>query len=260
MAGLLQDKVVVVSGVGPGLGRSIAVRSARAGADVVLVARTEAKLAQVAREVTTLGRRAVTVAADITDPASAETVVTAATRAFGQIDTLVNNAFLKPSMADFAHTDHQSIRDGIELSVIGALRMSQRCTAALAATGGSIVMVNSMVVRHSDPIYGSYKVAKSALLAMSQSLSSELGPQGIRVNTVAPGYIWADSLEDYFRALAQENDSSVEQVYQATAARTDLRRLPEPDQIADSIVFLASDMAAAVTGQCLDVNCGEYHH
>ncbi|WP_433594335.1 SDR family oxidoreductase [Nocardia sp. CA-145437] len=258
--GLLQDKVVVVSGVGAGLGRSIAVRSARAGADVVLVARTEATLDDVAAEVTALGRRAITVAADITDPDSAAKVVTRAKQTLGRIDTLVNNAFLKPSMADFAHTDHQSIRDGIELSVIGALRMSQLCTAELADTGGAIVMVNSMVVRHSDPIYGSYKVAKSALLAMSQSLSSELGPQGIRVNTVAPGYIWAESLEGYFQTLAEETGSSVDDIYRATAANTDLRRLPEPDQIADAIVFLASDMAAAIAGQCLDINCGEYHH
>ncbi|NEW39871.1 SDR family oxidoreductase [Nocardia cyriacigeorgica] len=260
MTGLLQDKVVVVSGVGPGLGRSIALRSAGAGADLVLVARTRSTLEEVAKEVIALGRRAITVQADLTDHSSAENVVAQACQAYGRIDVLVNNAFHMPSMVDFAHTDHQHIRDSIELSVIGSLRMSQLCTPALSATQGSIVMVNSMVLRHSDPTYGSYKIAKSALLSMAQSLSSEIGPHGIRVNSVAPGYIWADTLKGYFAAVAAEQNSTVEQVYQTTAANTDLRRLPEPDQIADSIVFLASDHAAAITGQCLDVNCGEYHH
>lgn len=258
--GLLQDKVVIVSGVGPGLGRSIALRSARAGADLVLVARTESTLDEVAKEVVGLGRRAVVVPADLTDHDSAQNVVDKACEAYGRIDALVNNAFRMPSMADFAHTDHQHIRDSIELSVIGSLRMSQLCTPALAATQGAVVMVNSMVLRHSDPIYGSYKIAKSALLSMAQSLSSEIGPLGVRVNSVAPGYIWADTLKGYFAAVAAEQDTTVERLYESTAANTDLRRLPEPDQIADTIVFLASELSTAVTGQCIDVNCGEYHH
>ncbi|WP_043451137.1 SDR family oxidoreductase [Jongsikchunia kroppenstedtii] len=257
---LLADKVVIVSGVGGGLGRSVAVRAAQAGADLVLVARTESTLHDVAKEVVDQGRRAVVVPADLTDEASAKNVVDQALSSYGRIDTLVNNAYLTPSMTDFAGTDHQHIRDAFELSVIGSLRMSQLCTPALAESQGSIVMINSMVLRHSEPIYGSYKLAKSALMSMSQSLASEIGPLGVRVNSIAPGYIWADTLKEYFTGLSEQTGASVDDIYAATAANTDLRRLPEPDQIADTVTFLASDMAIAVTGQCLDVNCGEYHH
>ncbi|MGB6051168.1 MAG: SDR family oxidoreductase, partial [Rhodococcus sp. (in: high G+C Gram-positive bacteria)] len=140
------------------------------------------------------------------------------------------------------------------------LRLCQLFTPALAESGGSIVMINSAVIRHSQPKYGSYKIAKAALLAMSQTLASELGPQGIRVNTVAPGYIWGETLKGYFAHAARKYGTTSEQIYQQTAAGIDLRRLPEPDEIADAVVFLASPGARAITGQCLDVNCGEYHH
>jgi NAD(P)-dependent dehydrogenase (short-subunit alcohol dehydrogenase family) len=123
-----------------------------------------------------------------------------------------------------------------------------------------VVMINSAVLRHSRIPFGGYKMAKSALLALARSLATELGPQGIRVNSVAPGYIWAGSLKWYFGYLAEQRGVDRQQVYDEAAATTDLRRLPEPDEVADAVVFLASSMARAITGQCLDVNSGEYHH
>jgi NAD(P)-dependent dehydrogenase (short-subunit alcohol dehydrogenase family) len=77
---------------------------------------------------------------------------------------------------------------------------------------------------------------------------------------VAPGHIWGDSLKWYFGYLAKKRGVTPEEIYAETAARIDLRKLPEPDEIADAAVFLASPLARAITGQCLDVNCGEYHH
>ena len=257
---MLEGKVVVVSGVGPSLGRSIALRSAAAGADVVLAARTEDFLREVAKEVAELGRRALVVSTDITDPESSSALVDSALNSFGHVDILVNNAFAIPSMKDLAHTDESIIRRGLELSVFGTLRLSQLFTPALVESAGSIVMINSAVLRHSQPKYGSYKIAKASLLAMSQTLASELGPQGVRVNTVAPGYIWGSTLQGYFAHMAKKYGTTSEQIYEQTASATDLRRLPEPDEIADAVVFLASPLARAVTGQCLDVNCGEYHH
>ena len=121
-------------------------------------------------------------------------------------------------------------------------------------------MISSMVVRHSRLTFGPYKMAKAALLALAQSLATELGPQGIRVNSVAPGYIWAGSVKWYFGELAKQRGVTRQQIYDETAASTDLRRLPEPDEVADAVLFLASDLARAITGQCLDVNCGEFHH
>lgn len=257
---LLQDKVVVVSGIGPGLGRAIAVRSAHAGADVVLAARTESRLAEVAKEIAGLGRRAVAVPTDINDEAAAAHLVDASLDAFGRVDALVHNAFAIPPITDLSDVDIDAVRAGFETNVIAALRLTRLFTPALEQSRGSVVMINSAVLRHSRRTFGAYKMAKSSLLALAQSLATELGPRGIRVNSVAPGYIWADNLKWYFAYLAQQRGVSAEEIYAETAATIDLRKLPEPDEIADAVVFLVSNMARAITGACLDVNCGEYHH
>ena len=257
---LLRGKVVVVSGVGPGLGRAIAVRCARAGADVVLAARTESRLAEVAKEIAELGRRALCVPTDITDDDSAEHLLATTLDGFGRADALVHNAFAFPPMLNLLDTELDAIRSSLETNVLGALRLTRLFASALDAADGSVVMINSAVLHHSRRTFGAYKMAKTALLSIARSLATELGPRGIRVNSVAPGYIWADALKWYFAYLAEQRGVPAEAVHAETAATTDLRRLPEPDEIADTVVFLASDLASAITGQCIDVNCGEYHH
>ncbi|HMS77103.1 SDR family oxidoreductase [Gordonia sp. (in: high G+C Gram-positive bacteria)] len=256
MTGLLADRVVVVSGVGPGLGKAICRRMADAGATVVLAARTESRLAEIAVE---LGENTLVVPTDITDDATVDNLRERVIDRFGRVDVLVNNAFALPSMKPLARTDFDQITASLNLTVLGTLRVIKAFTEPLADTAGAIVNINSMVIRHSEPRYGSYKLAKSALLAMSQTLATELGERGIRINSVAPGYIWDDQLKWYFGQVADKYGITTEQVYQQTAARSDLKRLPEPDEIADAVVFLASPMARAITGHTLDVNCGEYH-
>ena len=258
MAGLLENKVVVISGVGPALGTTLARRCAEAGADLVLAARTVERLDEVAGQVGGIGRRALAVRTDITDDAAVDNLVAETLAAYGRVDVLINNAFRVPSMKPLAETTFGHIRDAIELTVLGALRITQGFTPALAESKGSVVNVNSMVIRHSQPKYGAYKMAKAALLAMSQSLATELGPQGIRVNSVAPGYIWGGTLQSYFAHQAGKYGTTVEQIYDAAAAASDLKRLPTEDEVASAILFLASDLSSGITGAMLDVNCGEY--
>jgi len=257
---MLENKVVVISGVGPALGTTLARRCAEAGADLVLAARTAERLTEVADEVKSLGRRALAVSTDITDDEQVANLVTRSLEEYGKVDVLINNAFRVPSMKPLADTTFQHIRDAIELTVLGALRISQEFTPALAEAKGSVVNVNSMVIRHSQPKYGAYKMAKAALLAMSHSLSTELGAQGIRVNTVAPGYIWGGTLQSYFAHQAGKFGTTVEEIYNAAAAGSDLKRLPTEEEVASAILFLASDLASGITGATLDVNCGEYKH
>ncbi|GAB18912.1 putative oxidoreductase [Gordonia effusa NBRC 100432] len=257
--GILSDKVVVVSGVGPGLGRSICLRAAAAGATVVLAARTESRLQEVAAQVQALGGKTLVVPTDITDDAAVDNLVAQTIGELGHVDVVVNNAFALPSMKPLGRTDFDQITASIELTVLGTLRVIKGFTESLAESKGAIVNINSMVIRHSEPRYGSYKLTKSALLAMSQSLATELGDKGIRVNSVAPGYIWDDQLKWYFGEVAKKYGITPEQVYEQTASKSDLKRLPEPDEIAEAVVFLGSSMASAITGHTLDVNCGEYH-
>ncbi|ABL06138.1 short-chain alcohol dehydrogenase [Mycobacterium ulcerans Agy99] len=245
--------------MGPGLGTTLAHRCAAEGADLVLAARIGDRLDELAKQIIDKGRQAIAVRADITDDDQVSNLVDATLEAYGKIDVLVNNAFRVPSMKPLAETTFQHIRDAIELSALGALRVIAGFTRALAETNGSIVNVNSMVLRHSQPKFGADKTAKSTLLAMSHSLAAELGVKGIWVNSVAPGYIWGDTLQGYFEHQAGKYGTTVEKIYQATAAQSDLKRLPTEDEVASAVLFMASDLSSGITGQTLDVNCGEYH-
>jgi NAD(P)-dependent dehydrogenase (short-subunit alcohol dehydrogenase family) len=257
---LLQDKVVVISGVGPGLGRAIAEQCAKAGADLVLASRTEARLHEVAADVEALGRKALVVPTDINDDASAQALVDATLAHYGRIDSLVNNAFANPPLGPLQTVDFDKARAGFETNVFAALRLTRMFVPSLKETSGTVVMINSSVLRHSSMPYGAYKMTKASLLALAQSLATELGPQGIRVNSVAPGWIWADTLQNYFKYLAGKRSVDPQVLYDEIANTIDLRRLPVPDEIADAVVFMASSLSRGITGHCLDVNCGEYHH
>jgi NAD(P)-dependent dehydrogenase (short-subunit alcohol dehydrogenase family) len=257
---LLEDKVVVVSGVGPGLGRAIAEQCAKAGADLVLASRTESRLAEVAADVRALGRRAVVVPTDINDDESAQHLVDATLAEYGRIDSLVNNAFAVPPLGPLQTVDFDQARAGFETNVFAALRLTRMFAPSLVQTQGTVVMINSSVLRHSSQPYGAYKMTKASLLALAQCLATELGPQGIRVNSVAPGWLWAQTLQNYFGYLAHKRGVDAQVVYDEIANTIDLRRLPVPDEIADAVVFMASPLSRGITGHCLDVNCGEYHH
>ena len=226
----------------------------------MLAARTASRLDEVAKEIAALGRRALPVPTDVSDDEAAQRLAQAARDEYGRVDALVYNALAMPPIKPLGAVPLGALQAAFDANVIPALRLIRLLVPHLAESKGSVVIINSMVVRFSEPTMGPYKLAKAAMLAMAQNMATELGPQGIRVNSVAPGHIWGDSLKWYFGYLAKKRGVTSEEIYAETAAGIDLRRLPEPDEIADAAVFLASPLARAITGQCLDVNCGEYHH
>lgn len=263
MVDLLTDKVVVLSGVGPGLGRSLGEEAAKMGADLVLASRTPKRLEKMAEVVRAHGRRALVVPTDITDEDQRKQLVEAALDEFGKVDCLINNAFGIPPMDPISTLDLEGLRNANETNVFAPLRLSALFADALAATadkpGGSIIMVNSCVIYSSQPEYSGYKLSKGTLEHLAQSLATELGPRGIRVNSVAPSYIYEDVNKAYFDWIAQESGRTHEEVYAEKAEPTDLKRLATPDEVARAALFLASDLASAVTGQMLNVDCGEFH-
>ncbi|MBM7516768.1 SDR family oxidoreductase [Nocardioides nitrophenolicus] len=263
MVDLLTDKVIVLSGVGPGLGRSLGEEAAKMGADLVLASRTPHRLEKMADVVRSHGRRALVVPTDITDEDQRKALVEAALDEFGKVDCLVNNAFGIPPMDPISTLDLDGLRTANETNVFAPLRLSALFADALAQTedkvGGSVIMVNSCVIYSSQPEYSGYKLSKGTLEHLAQSLATELGPRGIRVNSVAPSYIYEDVNKAYFDWIAQESGRTHEEVYAEKAAPTDLKRLATPDEVARATLFLASDLASAVTGQMLNVDCGEFH-
>jgi NAD(P)-dependent dehydrogenase (short-subunit alcohol dehydrogenase family) len=120
-------------------------------------------------------------------------------------------------------------------------------------------MVNSCVVYQSQTEYAGYKLSKGTLKHLASSLATELGPRGIRVNSVAPSYIYEDVNKAYFDYLAAEAGTTHEEIYRQKAEPTDLKRLATPDEVARAALFYASDLATCVTGTMLNVDCGEFH-
>ena len=263
MNGLLQDKVVVLSGVGPGLGRSLGEEAARLGADLVLVSRTRKRLDKMAEVVRSHGRRALVVPTDINDGEACERLVTATLEEYGRVDCLINNAFAIPPMEPLTTIGHDALRDSLETNAFAPLRLSTLFADALAESpdhpGGSIIMVNSAVLRQSQPEFGGYKLTKGALVHIASALATELGPRGIRVNSVAPSWIYEDVNKAYFDWMAGERGLTHDDIYREIADRTDLKRLATPEEVARATLFLASDLASAVSGITLDVSCGEFH-
>lgn len=259
---LLNGKVAIVSGLGPGLGRAVALRFAAEGADVALGARSEEYLRAVAAEVRDLGRRAAWVETDVTDPEQCAALAQATRENLGGIDVLVNNAFTSGApRTEVEVADLERWRTVMEVNYWGAVHMTRAVVPAMKDQGsGRVVMINAMAMRRVRPTWGAYVGSKSALAGITRVLALELGPHGIRVNAIHPGYIYAGAVRALFDSLAAERGVDHQVIYEEVAAETCLRYLPTPEEIAGSILFLASDLALPVTGQSLDVNAGHWFH
>ena len=258
--GLLRDRVVVLAGYGPGLGTALAQRSVEEGARLVIASRTESKLVAAAEELRAAGAEAVLpVATDIDDPAACQALVDRTLAELGQVDVLINNAFRMPPMVPLTRIRPAEVEKAMATNVLGPLRLASVFADALQLTQGNIVMVNSAVLWQSQPEFGPYKLTKGAMLHMSQSLATELGPRGIRVNSIAPSYIYEDLNKMYFDWLAEERGITHQDVYDEKASATDLRRLATAEEVANAALLLASPLSSAITGVCLDVSCGEFH-
>jgi NAD(P)-dependent dehydrogenase (short-subunit alcohol dehydrogenase family) len=257
---LLAGRNAIVSGIGPGMGRDVSLALAREGADLVLAARSDARLEEVAKDVRALGRRALCVRADVTRAEDCAALADTAVRELGGIDVLVNNAFHAGSFAPFETADLERWREPLEVNLFGTLRLTQAVLPALRARGGgSVVMIGSMIVRDLRPAeMADYAASKAALLAAAQGLARQLGRHRIRVNTVVPGYIWGESLEAWLRAQAKARGVAFEVVRDEVASQIALGHIPHSEEIAGAVVFFASDLSCAVTGQSLDVNGGHF--
>ena len=225
--GRCAGKVVLVTGAQQGIGRAIAVRFAGSGADVALnYLDDQAAAESAAAEIAAMGRRATTIAADIARPAEARRLVADAERALGPIDVLVNNAAIFPR-APFLELTEDTWDAVLDTNLKGTFVCSYR--GSMRATA--------------------YMASKLGIVGLTRGMARELAPLGIRVNAVAPGVTNTamprlGNTEEALAALARSNPSG---------------RLAEPEDIADVVVFLATDAARHLVGQLIHVNGGDYH-
>ena len=258
----LSGKTVVVSGVGPGLGRELAATALREGANVVIGARTEARLKQTASELDPSGERIAFSALDVRDADGCARLVETATSRFGALDAVVHSAAYDASFGGIEGADLDEFRAVYDINVFGTLQLTQAALPALKVGGGAILFIGtqSMYLPVPGLLQLAYGSSKASMHAAGHLMAVELGPYKIRVNTVVATWMWGPAVEGYVKGVAAERGISVDEVKAEIAANMLLQDIPEDGDVAEAVMFLASDKGRMITGQTLFVNAGEYLH
>ena len=242
----LSGRRALVTGAGQNVGAGIARALAEAGADCVLVARTQADLDAVAATVRERGRRALAIAGDVNDLALLAQVVERTQREFGRLDFVINNAggsrsrpILKTRVDELEHSFHFNVSVPFELVRLAA-------PAMLAGGGGSVVNISSVAAKNAVRGNLAHGLTKAALNALTRLMAAELAPK-IRVNAVLPGAIETDALRGWLSAMEPN-------VRETMIQNTPMRRNGLPDDIADAVLYLCSPASSFVTGELLKVD------
>jgi 7-alpha-hydroxysteroid dehydrogenase len=242
----LDDKVVIVTGAGRGIGAAIARTYAEVGANVVLAARTEAQLEEVAADVRASGGEALVVPCDVSELDVLDNLVDRTVETFGGVDIVVNNAggsmpnaFLDTSVRAFEKAFHFNVTTAFRLTQLAVPHMLDR-------EGASVVNISSAIGRMSDRGFAAYGTAKGALTHLTRLLAADLAPR-VRVNGIAVGSVATSALQ-----VVLDSD----EIHDEMVARTPLKRLGDPTDIAAAALWLASPAGSWVTGKVVEVDGG----
>jgi NAD(P)-dependent dehydrogenase (short-subunit alcohol dehydrogenase family) len=256
---ILEDKVVIVSGIGPGLGQELAINAGREGAKVVLAARTQAFLDEVDAEVRKTGAETLVVATDITQTDQCQNLVDKTVERFGRIDALINSAYSGGTFCTFEDANLDDWRKTMEVNLFGSLGLTQLVVPVMKNQGkGAIVNINTLVERKPLPMQAAYASSKGALTVATRMLAKELGPHGIRVNSVAMGWMWGPPVEGFVKGQAKATGQSVDEVIADITKDIPIGVIPDDADCANAALFFASDLSAVVTGANLNCNGGEF--
>lgn len=255
---LLKDKVVVISGVGPGLGRKLTLLCVAEGAKVAIGCRNTAFLEGLAQEVRDAGGQVVSSPTDVKSVEQCNALVDAAVKAFGRIDGLVNSAY-QYAPSPFEDADLSVWAGAMDVTCFGALRMAQAVIPHMKkAGGGSIVNVSTMETRKNRSGEGAYSIPKAALEMATRQMAFELGRYKIRVNSTLMGWMWGVPVENALNAWAQQSGAPLQTIIDGVTTQIPLGEIPTDQDCAKSVVFFLSDYSNVVTGALLNVNGGEY--
>ena len=259
----LKGRTVIISGVGEGLGRETALVAAREGGNVVLGARTESNLEAVAKEVEAEGGKVAFRRTDISKEADCQALVDLAVSEFGQLDGVINIAAMDAVFGGLGQAgDFSEWKQLFDVNLYGSLFMTRCALPELQKTQGAVVFVSSQTQHHPPPeaLQMAYASSKAAITGAMRHMAHEIGPLGVRVNEVAPGWMWGPPVEGYVKMLAQGAGITPEAQLEKMTAHMPLRKMASDGDVAESLVFFASPRSNGITGQTLLINAGEVVH
>lgn len=255
---LLQDKVIIISGVGPGMGQAMAKIAAAEGAMVGLGARNQDFINDVKKEIENAGGKALALSTDVSDTAQCQALAKAVNEEFGRIDGLVNSAYNHGSWATCDVADPTQWAGVYDVNCIGALRMGQAVLPAMKAAGkGAIVNVSTMATVNPFPGEAAYAASKGGLGVLTKHMAKDFGGAGVRVNACRMGWIGGAPVYGYIDgqvAMGRERDDVVSEI----TDRIPLGIIPPEDDCSKAVLYFVSDYANVVSGATLDVNGGQY--
>jgi 3-oxoacyl-[acyl-carrier protein] reductase len=255
----LKDRVVIVTGASQGMGRATANAFAAEGAALAICARNQKALQTAAKEIqNTPGVQVLAQAADVTDPEAVKRFVAEVAKKFGRIDVCVANSGGPPAK-NFLSTTLDEWRRAVDMNFLSFVKLAREVIPHMQRNHwGRFITITSISVRQPIPELVMSNAVRASVVGLVKSLANEFGKDGILVNNVAPGYTATERLNELAGTRALAAAVSLKEVYESWAADIPVRRIGKPEEIADTIVWLASERASYITGQTILVDGGLY--
>jgi NAD(P)-dependent dehydrogenase (short-subunit alcohol dehydrogenase family) len=252
----LLDRRALVTGASRGIGRSIALALAIAGADVALSARGQAELEQLAAEIRALGRQAFAIPADVTSADQVAQMAESALAGLGGVDILVNNAGAAASHKFLGHPD-ELWHHMLAVNLTSVYYVTKALAPQMITRGsGRIIMIASVASKVGARYIAAYTAAKHGVLGLTRALAAELVASGITVNAICPGYVDTPMTDAAITNMVARTRLNEAQARETLEQMSPQRRLIEPEEVASLAVYLASDSARGITGQAINVDGG----
>ena len=253
---VLSGRRAVVTGAGRGIGRSIALALAQAGADVAVTARTQGEIEQLAAEIRAMGRQSLAVPCDVTDSEQVKHMASTLIDGLGGVDILVNNAGNAGSHKFLNHPDELWYRM-LSINLTSVYYVTKAFVPRLIEhRWGRIITIASMASRVGGSYIAAYTAAKHGVLGLTRALAVELLPYNITVNAICPGYVNTPMTDASVSNIAARTGMSEAQAREALEKSSPQKRLFEPEEIAAVAVFLAQDINKGITGQAINIDGG----
>ena len=255
----LKNKVVLIAGASQGMGRAAAQSFAEEGAKIAICARTEEKIQRAADEIrSSTGAEVIARGMDVTYQAAVEQFVKEIVQKFGRIDVCVANAAGPPAKT-FLQASGEEWQQAFNMNFMSVIHLAREVIPHMQKNKwGRIITITSTSVRQPIPDLVLSSAIRPAVVGLVKSLAVEFGKDGITVNNVAPGYTTTERLTELAESRSKSAGVSPGDLYSKWAADIPLKRLGKPEEVADAILWLASDRASYVTGQTLIVDGGSY--